>query len=41
VSIAQSIVEAHHGRLVLQTAPGNDCRFKIALPVTASLPTTE
>jgi two-component system, OmpR family, sensor kinase len=35
LSIAKSIVEAHDGRLVLQTAPGAGCRFKIALPVSA------
>jgi len=40
LSIAKSIVEAHDGRLVLQTSPGNGCRFKIALPVTAPLTTT-
>jgi len=32
LSIAKSIVEAHDGRLVLETMPGNGCRFKIALP---------
>jgi two-component system OmpR family sensor kinase len=36
LSIARSIVEAHHGRLVLQTAPGAGCRFKIALPLTVN-----
>jgi two-component system OmpR family sensor kinase len=41
LSIAKSIVEAHSGRLVLQTAPGEGCRFKIALPKTAPLPATE
>ena len=35
LSIAKSIVEAHNGRLVLHTAPGEGCRFKIALPITA------
>ena len=33
-----SIVEAHDGRLVLQTAPGAGCRFKIALPLRSALP---
>jgi two-component system OmpR family sensor kinase len=34
LSIAQSIVDAHNGRLVLFTAPGEGCRFRIALPAT-------
>jgi two-component system OmpR family sensor kinase len=34
LSIAQSIVDAHHGRLALFTAPGEGCRFRIALPAT-------
>ncbi|MEI8238103.1 MAG: HAMP domain-containing sensor histidine kinase [Actinomycetota bacterium] len=34
LSIAQSIVDAHHGRLALFTAPGEGCRFRIALPST-------
>jgi two-component system OmpR family sensor kinase len=32
LSIAQSIVDAHHGRLAIFTAPGDGCRFRIALP---------
>jgi two-component system OmpR family sensor kinase len=32
LSIAQSIIEAHKGRIVLHTAPGKGCRFTIALP---------
>jgi two-component system, OmpR family, sensor kinase len=32
LSIAKSIVETHGGRLVLHTAPGEGCRFTIALP---------
>ena len=32
LSIAQSIVDAHQGRLALFTAPGEGCRFRLALP---------
>lgn len=32
LAIAQSIVEAHGGRIVLRTAPGDGCAFRIALP---------
>jgi two-component system OmpR family sensor kinase len=32
LSIAQSIVDAHGGRLALFTSPGDGCRFRIALP---------
>ena len=34
LSIAKSIVEAHGGRIAVHTAPGQGCRFTIALPVT-------
>lgn len=30
--IAKSIVEAHHGRIDLDTAPGRGCTFRVALP---------
>jgi len=33
LSIAKSIVEAHHGRITLVTEPGAGCRFTITLPV--------
>ena len=33
LSIAQAIVEAHQGTIVLDTAPGAGCRFTITLPV--------
>lgn len=32
LSIAKSIVEAHHGSITLVTSPGNGCRFTITLP---------
>jgi two-component system OmpR family sensor kinase len=32
LAIARSIVEAHGGAIVLHTAPGEGCRFRIALP---------
>ena len=32
LAIVQSIVEAHGGRIVLRTAPGEGCAFRIALP---------
>jgi two-component system OmpR family sensor kinase len=32
LAIAKSIVEAHGGRIALHTAPGEGCRFTIALP---------
>ncbi len=32
LSIAKSIVEAHGGRIAVHTAPGQGCRFTIALP---------
>jgi two-component system OmpR family sensor kinase len=32
LAIARSIVEAHHGTVTLDTAPGHGCRFAIALP---------
>jgi len=32
LSIAKSIVETHGGRISLTTAPGEGCRFRIALP---------
>ncbi|MFM2077533.1 MAG: hypothetical protein RJA49_1423 [Actinomycetota bacterium] len=32
LSIAKSIVEAHGGRIAVTTAPGQGCRFRIALP---------
>ena len=32
LAIARSIVEAHGGRIALHTAPGQGCRFTIALP---------
>lgn len=32
LAIARSIVEAHGGRIALHTAPGEGCRFTIALP---------
>ncbi len=34
LSIAKSIVEAHGGRIAVHTAPGQGCRFTIALPLT-------
>jgi two-component system OmpR family sensor kinase len=34
LSIAQRIVEAHGGRIALQTSPGQGCRFRIALPAS-------
>jgi two-component system OmpR family sensor kinase len=33
LSIAKSIVEAHGGRMAVHTAPGEGCRFTIALPM--------
>jgi two-component system OmpR family sensor kinase len=32
LSIAKSIVEAHHGAITLVTSPGNGCRFTVTLP---------
>ncbi|MBK9972444.1 MAG: sensor histidine kinase [Acidimicrobiaceae bacterium] len=32
LAIVHSIVEAHGGRIVLHTAPGDGCRFRIVLP---------
>jgi two-component system OmpR family sensor kinase len=32
LAIAKSIVEAHHGTIALDTAPGQGCRFTITLP---------
>jgi len=32
LAIAQSIVQAHNGEIVLHSAPGEGCRFTIALP---------
>ncbi|MGB8858013.1 MAG: HAMP domain-containing sensor histidine kinase [Ilumatobacteraceae bacterium] len=32
LAIVQSIVEAHGGRIVLRTAPGEGCTFRVALP---------
>jgi two-component system OmpR family sensor kinase len=32
LSITKSIVEAHGGRIAVHTAPGQGCRFTIALP---------
>lgn len=37
LAIARSIVEAHGGRIALHTAPGDGCRFTIALPGPAPL----
>lgn len=34
LAIVQSIVEAHGGRIALESAPGTGCRFRIALPGT-------
>jgi two-component system OmpR family sensor kinase len=36
LAIAKSIIEAHGGRIALETAPGQGCRFRIALPVSPS-----
>ncbi len=38
LSIVQSIVEAHGGRISLATAPGQGCRFRIALPPAPAAP---
>lgn len=38
LAIAKSIIEAHGGRIVLQTAPGQGCRFRIALPSVGGEP---
>lgn len=35
LAIAKSIIEAHGGRIALETSPGNGCRFRIALPSAA------
>lgn len=32
LAIVQSIVEAHGGKITLQTAPGHGCRFRLTLP---------
>jgi two-component system OmpR family sensor kinase len=37
LAIVQSIVEAHGGRIVLRTAPGEGCVFRIALPTVAAV----
>lgn len=36
LAIVHSIVEAHGGRIVLHTAPGDGCRFRIVLPGPAA-----
>jgi two-component system OmpR family sensor kinase len=38
LAIAKSIVEAHGGRITLQTEPGHGCRFVITLPMRSSRP---
>ncbi len=35
LSIAERIVQAHGGRIALVTAPGEGCRFRVALPAGA------
>lgn len=32
LSISKSIVEAHGGRIALETSPGDGCRFRVTLP---------
>jgi two-component system OmpR family sensor kinase len=39
LSIAQSIVDAHGGRIGVHSTPGEGCRFTIALPVAGPLVT--
>jgi two-component system OmpR family sensor kinase len=34
LSIAKSIVETHGGRIAVHTAPGEGCRFTIAVPAS-------
>lgn len=36
--IAKAIVEAHHGTLAVQSAPGAGCTFIVTLPATAAAP---
>jgi two-component system OmpR family sensor kinase len=40
LSIARAIVEAQHGTLTLDTAPGRGCTFRIRLPASAPGPGT-
>lgn len=35
LTIARSIVEAHHGTITLDTDPGRGCRFVVVLPVSS------
>jgi two-component system, OmpR family, sensor kinase len=39
LSIAKSIVDAHHGTISLTTSPGEGCRFRIVLPAASPSPT--